>query len=412
MENEKKFAALAAMPNNNNWDKLIKRESELYKRYDDIRNAFERDYTRILHSLAFRRLKHKTQVYSNIDNDHVCTRVEHVIHVDSVSHTIATKLGLNTDLTKAISNGHDLGHAPFGHRGEKILAKIATKYLKENFWHEKNGLHFVDDVELLEDYTKTYKNLYLTYAVRDGIISHCGEVDENGLRPRDSFIDLKDFYKSGQFQPVTWEGCIVKISDKIAYLGRDIEDAIRLGMISGKELKRLEDLAARTNIKNAINTTVIINSMIIDICKNSSPEKGICLSNETNSLMNEIKLFNSKYIYKNKRLITFEKFSKLIIEELFKVLFNIYKNEKTLEEIEKKIKIYPDLMSGFLKWLVCYCTIDYNTDLINTNNYRYDNKKIYKNLETEDLYIRAILDYISGMTDAYAIKVFNGLLKY
>ncbi len=412
MESEKKFITAAALPENKNWDKLIKRESELYKRYDDIRNAFERDYTRILHSLAFRRLKHKTQVYSNIDNDHVCTRVEHVIHVDSVSHTIATKLGLNTDLTKAISNGHDLGHAPFGHRGEKILAKIATKYLKENFWHEKNGLHFVDDVELLEDYTKTYKNLYLTYAVRDGIISHCGEVDENGLRPRDSFIDLKDFYKSGQFQPVTWEGCIVKISDKIAYLGRDIEDAIRLGMISGKELKRLEDLAARTNIKNAINTTVIINSMIIDICKNSSPEKGICLSYETNSLMNEIKLFNSKYIYKNKRLITFEKFSKLIIEELFKVLFNIYKNEKTLEEIEKKIKIYPDLMSGFLKWLVCYCTIDYNTDLINTNNYRYDNKKIYKNLETEDLYIRAILDYISGMTDAYAIKVFNGLLKY
>lgn len=107
----KKFENVATVEENSNQNALVKREKALYSRPDDVRSPFARDYTRILHSLAYRRLKHKTQVFFNIDNDHICTRMEHVAHVESVSHTIAKCLGLNDELTKAIAIGHDLGHA-------------------------------------------------------------------------------------------------------------------------------------------------------------------------------------------------------------------------------------------------------------------------------------------------------------
>ena len=188
---------------------LEKRESELYKKNgSDVRSPYHRDYTRILHSNAYRRLKHKTQVFFNIDNDHVCTRMEHVNHVDSVSYSIALGLGLDVELTKAIACGHDLGHAPFGHHGESVLderlkKELSEEYIKENydliltdenskekiFWHERNGLRFVDKIELLPDPRGTNRNLNLTYAVRDGIISHCGEVDQNGIKPRNQYIN-------------------------------------------------------------------------------------------------------------------------------------------------------------------------------------------------------------------------------
>lgn len=410
MENEKKFISAAALPENKNWDKLIKREGVLYTREGDVRSEFERDYTRILHCLAFRRLKHKTQVYMNVDDDHICTRMEHVMHVESVSHTLALRLGLNTELTKSISIGHDLGHAPFGHHGEIILNELSNKFLNEKFWHEKNGFHFVEDVELLEDDYKIKRNLNLTYAVRDGIISHCGEVDENGLRPREEIIDLKAFVNKGQYQSATWEGCIVKISDKIAYLGRDIEDAIRLGIISSKEIEILEEMA-KTNDKDAINTTVIIHNMINNICQNSSPDSGICLSDIYFDKMNIIKKFNYDFIYENKRFDPYRKYTNLIIKEIFNVLLDTYRGEDTFICLNERKRIYNgELIGGFAKWLACYCLLE--NSYIDEEIIKYDNKKIYKNLETEDLYIRAILDYISGMTDAYAIKVFNGLLKY
>ena len=293
---KEKFKSVAAMPKNDNWKKLTERTSELYSRNDDVRSPFARDYTRILHSLAYRRLKHKTQVFFNIDNDHICTRMEHVAHVESVSHTIAKCLGLNDELTKAIAMGHDLGHAPFGHQGETVISELSEKYLEEKFWHEKNGLRFVDKIELLEDNYKKSKNLDLTYAVRDGIISHCGEVDENGLRPRDELIDLNIFTRPGQYQPATWEGCVVKISDKIAYIGRDIEDAINLGFLDETTKNELLKMA-RANDENVLNTTVIMHNLIIDICENSSPEKGICLSPNFLEQINSIKNFNYEHIY-------------------------------------------------------------------------------------------------------------------
>ena len=207
--NKNSFAQVAARPENKIWDKLIKRSSELYERPDDIRSPFARDYTRILHSNAYRRLKHKAQVFCNIENDHICTRMEHVTHVESVSYTIAKYLGLIDELTQAIAAGHDLGHAPFGHQGEKIIGELKEEHLKEKFWHEQNSVRFVDDIELLADNYNEYRNLDLTYAVRDGIISHCGEVDENELRPREELFDIAEFDSPGKYSPATWEGCIV-----------------------------------------------------------------------------------------------------------------------------------------------------------------------------------------------------------
>lgn len=409
---EGKFKSVAATPENKNWDKFISRKAELYSRVDDVRSPFARDYTRILHSLAYRRLKHKTQVFFNIDNDHICTRMEHVAHVESVSHTIAKCLGLNDELTKAIAMGHDLGHAPFGHQGESILNEISEKHLGEKFWHEKNGLRFVDKIELLEDNYKKSKNLDLTYAVRDGIISHCGEVDENGIIPRNELIDLDDFKSKGQYQPATWEACVVKISDKIAYVGRDIEDAINLGILSKESINQLLKMA-RVNDEKVLNTTVIMHNLIIDICENSSPEKGICLSPRFLEQLNMIKDFNYRHIYNHECLDPFMEYSNLVINQIFEILKKTYNGKDSWKLINEKKKYYPTLMNSFDKWLARYCSIEIVPDgelLDDAKNCL--NEKIYGRLEDEKLYIQAILDFISGMTDRFAIKVFNELLSY
>ena len=130
---EKLFKEVSATSLNPKWDNMIKRENSIYARSGDIRSDFERDYTRILHCDAYKRLKHKTQVFFSPTNDHICTRIEHVSHVESISHTIATYFGLNTELTKAIAIAHDLGHSPFGHAGENILDAISKRDVGESF---------------------------------------------------------------------------------------------------------------------------------------------------------------------------------------------------------------------------------------------------------------------------------------
>ena len=209
------FINESANINNPKWNNIISRTAPLYSR-NDIRSEFDRDYTRIIHSNGYRRLKHKTQVFFSPSNDHVCTRIEHVNHVESISYTIANYLGLNTELTKAISASHDIGHTPFGHRGERILSEISQRDVGIKFWHEQNGLNMVDNIELLEDNNRYKKNLDLTYGVRDGIICHCGEIDENSIKPRNEFIDLNTYLYPNQYAPYTWEGCVVKVSDKIS----------------------------------------------------------------------------------------------------------------------------------------------------------------------------------------------------
>ena len=150
--------------------------------------------------------------------------------------------------------------------------------LSKKFWHEKNGVDCVDKIEVLEDTHGDFQNLNLTYATRDGIISHCGEIDENYLRPREEFIDLNEYKEPNQYAPYTWEGCVVKIADKISYLGRDIEDAITLGILDD-HLEELHQILEEAPTQ-VINNTVIINTLIRDLCENSSYEKGLCFSKE------------------------------------------------------------------------------------------------------------------------------------
>lgn len=397
------FREYASNENNVDWKNHIEREIPLYQRKNDIRSEYERDYTRILHSLAYRRLKHKTQVFFNIGNDHICTRMEHVQHVESVSCTMAKYLGLNVDLTRAIAMGHDLGHAPFGHEGEVELTNIRNELGLDDFWHERNSLRIIDNIELLEDDSSNYQNLNLTYAVRDGIISHCGEVDDNGIIPRTEKIDLNKFTKSGEYQAYTWEGCVVKVADKIAYLGRDIEDAIRMDFIESKDLKELREIS-KVYGEKIMNTTVIIHNFIISICENSSPEAGIRLSEEHNKMLKRIKDFNYRAIYKNPKFDVYRKYVALVIRSIYDTLIESYDGDNTINKLKEKVNVYPTLIHDFCKYLKTYFSLE--------KDVRYKNKKIYGKLETREIYAQAIIDYISGMTDRYAIEIFNELLRY
>ena len=400
----KKFEKYATNPENPIWEKAIKRKTPLYSRNNDIRNDFQRDYTRIIHSNAYRRLKHKTQVFFSPENDHICTRIEHVTHVESISYTIAKYLGLNTELTKAISVAHDIGHSPFGHQGEQILSEISKRDLNCSFWHEKNGLEFVDNIELLEDNNKYMQNLDLTYAVRDGIISHCGEIDENCIRPREDYIDLNDYVFPNQYAPFTWEGCVVKISDKISYICRDIEDAITLGILD----EHVDDLFALLNItsKNEpINNTIIINDLIRDLCENSSPENGLCFSNEALNLMNKIKEFNYKHIYLSKRLEPSRRYFSIVINEIYDLLKSTYDNVNTLNNLQVLSKTYPKLGNGFINFIYNYY------DFGNRENLKLKNKILFS-IDNERDFYKAIIYYISGMTDNFAIEIYNEIIHF
>lgn len=408
---EGKFSKVAAAAIHPEYSKLTERTDPLYSRHDDIRSPFARDYTRVLHSLAYRRMKHKTQVFFNAaHNDHICTRIEHVAHVESVSNNIAKRLGLNEELTNAIAIAHDLGHAPFGHEGERALSELSLEYLNKPFWHEKNGVHFVDNVELLRDNENNLRNLCLTYAVRDGIISHCGEIDQNGILPRKELFDLSCFEKAGQYQAATWEGCVVKLSDKFAYIGRDIEDASRLGYFSEGQKKQLREMAQIHNEK-AINTTVIMHNMIIDLCENSSVKKGLCLSKTMSDQLDRLKKFNYEAIYHNERLRPYKEYSRLVIRQIFQILYSCYRGESTLFEMLKNNFYRRKMVHEFSKWLSRYCVTEIIPDCFMETARQYKNRKIYKSLNDEGTYIQAVIDYIAGMTDIYAVETFQELLE-
>ncbi|MBQ2836375.1 MAG: HD domain-containing protein [Clostridia bacterium] len=396
---ENKFKDYAANENNPKWENMIKRQTKIYKRDKDMRSEFERDYTRIIHSNAFRRLKHKTQVFYSPEDDHICTRIEHVLHVESVSYTIAKYLGLNTELTRAIATGHDLGHSPFGHEGERILSEISKKEFGESFWHERNGLDYVDKIELLEDYDRNKQNLNLTYAVRDGIISHCGEIDENGIKPREEYIDLNEYTTQNQYAPYTWEACVVKVADKISYLGRDIEDAISLGILDEK----LEDLYKILRSKKVINNTVIINHLVRDLCENSSIEKGLCFSEETFNLVKEIKSFNYKNIYKAQKINVSTRFFYILLNEIYYILKSSYAGIKTPDKIYEMKNTYPEVFESFEQWLSNYWNL-YRSD-------KNKNKMLFE-IENEQDYCKAIIYYISGMTDNFAIDTYNKIIGF
>lgn len=390
-----------AYEENPKWENMISRKKPLYKRDDDLRSEFERDYTRIIHSNSYRRMKHKTQVIFSPENDHICTRVEHVTHVESISYTIAKYFGLNLELTKTIATAHDLGHSPFGHAGEKILSNILEKDVEEKFWHEKNGVDCVDKIELLEDTDGNYQNLNLTYAARDGIISHCGEIDERCLKPRENFIDLVDYTKPNMYAPYTWEGCVVKISDKISYLGRDIEDAVTLGILD-EHLEELHSIL-RESPNKVINNTIIINSLIQDLCENSTVEEGLKFSKDTFNWINKLKDFNYKYIYGDLKVRKAIAYFELIINEIYNVLKLTYDGRDTYEKLMKAKKYYPELISSFYEWIIKYWNLERPENMNNSVVFDMNNEKDY---------YKAIVYYISGMTDNFAIEMYNRIIRF
>jgi len=380
---------VAANPENPNWNNIIKRQNSLYKRDNEIRSEFERDYTRVINSKAYRRLKHKTQVFFSPENDHICTRIEHVTLVESISYTIAKYFGLNTELTKAIATAHDIGHSPFGHQGEKIISELSKDFIQKPFWHEKNGLEFVDKVELLETPEGKIQPLDLTYGVRDGIISHCGEINENGLKPRTEYIDLYEYEHPNQYAPYTWEGCVVKIADKLSYLGRDIEDAITLGILD-KKLKELHEvLKLDKDVK--INNTVILNMFIKDLCENSSLENGLCFSDEKFEMLNNLKEFNYKNIYLSEKTLGSVDYFELVLNKLFWFLSRMNFRDDDMK------KICPVLADDFNKWLKEFFSLDINRKHI---------------IITDREFLQAVVYYIAGMTDNFAIEMYNKIISF
>lgn len=422
------FRMVAMTPEHPNWAQAISRQTPSPLKEDEIRSEFDRDNGRILHSLAYSRLKSKTQVFFHTNNDSICTRIEHVNHVISVSNTIARFLGLNSELTYAIAMGHDLGHAPFGHSGEVFLDNLCKDKGLGEFWHEKNSLRVVDSLELLQDSQGKFKNLNLTYAVRDGIVSHCGEVNQERLFPRQEAIDLESFTKYNRFEPYTWEGCVMKISDKIAYLGRDLEDAQRLHILDKDQLDELHHILLGFPQVEAANNTNFIHVFITDLCRNSSPETGLCFSPEVYTLMKTLMRFNYKHIYKHPRLENYEAYAQLVINTVYGALESAYQGKDTLDYLSHHFCItYPRLGKTFLGWLSVLVKENRNnlsfteySDRIllpgshTTHGFMApgsQHKRLY-NLEEEKDYYRAIIDFISLLTDRAAIDFFDELTSF
>ncbi len=410
---EKKFESEAMIKGNPLYSIACKRINPIYQRENDIRTPFGRDYTRILFSQGYRRLKHKTQVFFSPENDHVCTRNEHVNLVESISYTIASSLGLNCELTKAIAIGHDIGHAPFGHGGEYILRDMSKQLGIDNFFHERNSLHFIDKIETLENDDHERVNLNLCYAIRDGIISHCGEVNQRHIVRRLGAIDLEHYTSPGQYAPFTWEGCVVKMADKIAYLARDIEDALRLHIISDRQVENLRieiNKLANNEVFKSINNGTVVNYFILDVLNESTIEKGISLSKEAFSIMKMLMKFNYQNIYVIERVKIHQKYVNLILHSIYDFLIEYhdkYTGKQLLDMLLQDEKQYPSIINSYTHWLIKYSNLE-NVE----RPYVYQNHIVYDFINDELSPSKCIIDYISGMSDAYIIQIFNELLKF
>lgn len=289
----------------------------------EIRTCYERDRDRILHSKSFRRLKHKTQVFISPEGDHYRTRLTHTLEVAQIARTIATALRLNEYLTEAIALGHDLGHTPFGHSGEDVLNEICPF----PFEHNRQSLRVVEELE-------GGKGLNLTWEVRDGICNHC----------------------SG-FHPSTLEGEVVYLSDKIAYINHDIDDAIRAKILTLDELP--DDSIAilgQTHSKR-------INTMIVDIIKNSIGRDKIIRSKEIEDATLKLRAYLFEHIYIDSLAKEEENKAKDMLRRLYDY-FVAHKDAMPPEFVERALRESTE---------------------------------------------RSVCDYIAGMTDNYAVKKYKEL---
>ncbi len=292
-----------------------------------IRTVYQRDRDRILHSKAFRRLKHKTQVFLSPEGDHYRTRLTHTLEVSQIARTISRGLMLNQDLTEAIALGHDLGHTPFGHCGEARLNKIHPS----GFLHNEQSLRVVD---YLERRNGSIYGLNLTAEVRDGILNH-----------------------SGKGKPSTLEGEVVGICDRIAYLNHDIDDAIRAGVLREDDIPK--EIAKVLGATHGIR----INTLIYDVLQNSEGKEHIAMSEPIHKAFLDLRQFMFQKVYLNPEAKSEEKRAEDIVESLY-LYFIEHPDEMPKERLE-----------------------DYKNGAHN----------------------EAIKDFVSGMSDRYAVNLYKEL---
>ncbi len=265
---------------------------------DPIRLCFQRDAHRIIHSSAFRRLRYKTQVIFSPESDHVSTRSDHSLYMASIAQTVARALGLNQDLVEAIALGHDLGHGPFGHAGETVLDKLWKRNdPAQSFSHELHSLRVVDRLAFRPSTRE--RGLNLCYEVRDGIICHCGERTEQFISPRSKRGPALETLKRRGLVPYTMEGCVVRMVDRIAYAGRDYEDALNV-------LGRLPPLPARVIKSLGSDNRAIINRLVTDIIQTNlkTPER-IGFSDPVFDAFRRLYEYNCKHIYFHPQLMEY-----------------------------------------------------------------------------------------------------------
>ncbi len=291
------------------------------KNKNNIRTAFSRDVDRIIHSKGYSRYIDKTQVFALFENDHITHRVLHVQFVSKIGRTIGRALRLNEDLIEAIALGHDLGHSPYGHDGERILNNLCQK---NNIGFFRHNAQSVRSLSLLE---KKGKGVNISLQVLDGILTHNGEICYQKYSPdyNKTWGQFEEEYSNcfdktsgvSKIRPMTLEGCVVRVSDIIAYIGRDIEDAITLKLIKRSNIPaNIAKSLGKTNTK-------IVNTLVTDLIENSYNKNFLSFSKEIHQALSELKKFNYKYIYTSEKIKT--QYSKVV--NVFNILFERYCND-------------------------------------------------------------------------------------
>lgn len=341
----------------------------------DIRPAYFKDIDRIIHSLSYTRYIDKTQVYSFVNNDHITHRVLHVQLVSKIARTIGRALKLNEDLIEAIALGHDVGHSPFGHKGERFLDNICRREHIGYFCHNAQSVRVLNDLE----------GLIITVQTLDGILAHNGEILLNKYEPDrsktkedlknevDRVMNIENYSK--KIVPMTLEGCVVRISDIIAYIGRDIEDAIVIGSI-----KRIDIPSDIVRVLGN-NNSEIVNTLILDIIENSYDKDYLSFSLEVFEALMKLKKWSTINIYNSKEATLNED----LLEICFNKLFDIYLEK--LKELDYKngVELSDDMT---------------NSDLV---FFEFINSKSEEYLNNTDPR-RIVIDYIAGQTDNFFLK--------
>lgn len=339
---------------------------------DDIRPEFFHDADRIIHSYCYSRYIDKTQVFYLVENDHITHRVLHVQLVSKIARTIGRFLNLNEDLIEAISLGHDVGHTPFGHDGERILSAFLQKQGDGIFEHNVQSFRLFHDLEAYG------QGLNLTAQVLDGIICHNGEILKNeygcdrNKTPEKLLQEYRDSLsgtlKSKAMVPMTLEGCVMRISDVIAYIGRDIEDAIILKLIDRESIPR--EVTEVLGNKNG----EIVDTLITDLVNNSIDKETLAFSADVFEALNRLKDWNYKNIYHNPK--------KSSQDEKIRTMFQTVL-EECLDELGTEKKV-----TGINHW--------YNSM---SAEYKATTSKC-----------RAVADYVSGMTDDYLMNTYKEIV--